>query len=476
MRLGASLWGAVVLLAVLAGLEPARAGELWRTDDGVWSLEGSGFYKPYGAWLVMPRGLVEGLGALQSVLDETRPLLPPEAAASLPQDVGVPWQATMGSHTVRLSGRLLWAERLELAAAWQASAVMGSHPSVAVGGTTSSLLGGGLTAARRRLWDVEPLLVNEPGLRLQHGVELLSLKYQTPGATLVVGRQVLSWGTGRLWNPTDLLSPFAPTDVDREVRRGVDALRLSLPLGAVSQLELLWLPQQVVADNGGVVRALTNVGGFDLSLSLAKYVRDVVVGGDFSGDVGALGVHGEAAWTLPLEGLEEGLAATRVRGDFVRAVAGVDFRPGEQWMVTAEYYFNGHGASRVEEYAARLRDERVVRGEVFGAGRHYGGLVVSWLADDLLTVQMTALANLTDPSVMVVPALEYWFEQRVLIRAGGYLPLGARPDADVFRRLTPADVLGGSTAWAEAVSGFGLRSEYGATPSGFFAQVGIYFP
>ena len=51
------------------------------------------------------------------------------------------------------------------------------------------------------------------------------------GARLVVGRQVLSWGTGRFWNPTDLLSPFAPTDVDREVRHGVDAIRYSLPLG-----------------------------------------------------------------------------------------------------------------------------------------------------------------------------------------------------------------------------------------------------
>ena len=85
---------------------------------------------------------------------------------------------------------------------------------------------------------------------------------------------MLSWGTGRLWNPTDLLSPFAPTVVDKEVRRGIDAVRVSVPLGETTQLDALWLPQKVAAEMGGAVRLVTNVKDTDVSVSAAKYVRE----------------------------------------------------------------------------------------------------------------------------------------------------------------------------------------------------------
>lgn len=164
-----------------------------------------------------------------------------------------------------------------------------------------------------------------------------------------------------------------------------------------------------------------------------KYVRDAVLGADFSGDVGPLGVHGEGAWTLPLEGLDDGLANVSVGRHFLRAVVGVDWRPAEKWVLFAEYHFNGWGTRDAARYVETLRSDRVTRGEVFGAGRHYAGLVVAWQASDLLSVQATALANLQDPSALVVPALEYWLEQSVLLRAGGYVPIGRPPDPAALR-------------------------------------------
>jgi len=263
----------LVSLALLA--VPAQAAELWRSGDGAHSLEGTAFYKGMGSWLAMPPGLVTGTQALQSVLDEARPLMPPEAAALLPRDVTLPEHAGTGAHTARVTARLLWSEELEFSAAWQLDFVTASHSALGTGGGPAGFLGGRGAAARRRRWDFEPLLLDRDGVRLQHNLDLLALRYQTPRATLVIGRQVLSWGTGRLWNPTDLMSPFSPTDVDREVRRGVDAVRLSMPLGAVSQLDVLWLPQRTLADNGGALRVQTNAWGFDVSLSAAKYVSPV---------------------------------------------------------------------------------------------------------------------------------------------------------------------------------------------------------
>ena len=67
------------------------------------------------------------------------------------------------------------------------------------------------------------------------------------------------------------------------------------------------------------------------------------------------------------------------------------------------------------------------------------------------------------------------FEQSVLVRAGGYIPLGRGPDTGPVRNLTVPDVVDNSPAFTSAVASYGLRSEYGAAPAGLLAQVGIYY-
>ena len=97
------------------------------------------------------------------------------------------------------------------------------------------------------------------------------------------------------------------------------------------------------------------------------------------------------------------------------------------------------------------------------------------LCSNQYSIAGTAIVNLTDPSVMVVPAVEYWFEQSVIVRAGAYLPLGRQPDPSPLQQLTVADLLGQTEAYRSATSSLGLRSEFGASPLGVFVQVGVYF-
>jgi len=293
-----------------------------------------------------------------------------------------------------------------------------------------------------------------------------------PHVDFVVGRQVLSWGSGRLWNPTDLLSPFAPTDIDKEIRRGVDAVRVSVQLGSTGLLDALWLPQQRAADHGGVLRGQLNLGGYDVSLSAAKYVSDVVFGADVSGDLGPLGVHAEAADTLGIPGWGGG--PLKIDEHFFRGVGGLEWRPHEKLILLAEYYFNGFGATHASGYLAKMQSPRVARGEIFGAGRHYLGLVASWLATDLVTANLTVLGNLADPSALLVPVVEYSLEQSVLLRLGGFVPVGKGPDPRALQALPPTDVLGQTAAFADATSTLGLRSEYGASAGGVFLQVAVY--
>ena len=465
-----SRWRAGLILAIASS--SASAAELWKHGD--WTLEGSGFYKPYVSWLRLQDSLVLGTTEMARALEEARGLLPPEVAGQLPSLKALPLQVGLTTHTLRLGGKASWTDALEFEVAWQAAVILASDAAFA-GAGGSSYLGASLITAQRRLVDFEPFLLDAGAFRIQHNLDRLALTWRGKHVTVVVGRQVLSWGTGHMWNPTDLISPFAPTDVDREVRRGADAARASIALGATSQLDLLWLPQKLARDMGGVVRARTNLAGWDFSATVGKYVADIVIGADFSGDLGPLGAHGEAAWTLPLVGLGT-QDPVKVHGGFVRVVAGLDWRPVESLVLGVEYYFNGFGATTAAGILTVLKSDRVVRGEVFGAERHYAGLSASWLATDLLTVNLSAIGNLVDPSVLLVPSLEYSFEQHVLVRAGGFIPIGQTIDLSLMRGLSGADVVGNTAAWQRATSTFGARSEYGLSAYGAFIQVGLYIP
>ena len=110
-----------------------------------------------------------------------------------------------------------------------------------------------------------------------------------------------------------------------------------------------------------------------------------------TGTAGDLGVHGEIAWTLPM-------VAAAVDDDFARAVVGGEGRPAEAaWVLGAELHSNGFGSDDVDDIVRRLKDPRVVRGEVFGAGQFYLGVLASWLASDLVSCGASLLVNVNDP-------------------------------------------------------------------------------
>ena len=465
----ASMLAAGLLVPALAA---GQAREVWKSEDGSSALDVGAFDKSFGLAIRNQSGLVEGSGALRDLFDEVR-LVAPDV--EVPSIAALPEAGASVTNTSRVWGRLLWKNRVELSAGYEIDATAASDAALTGGRFLSGPVPAkGLETEGRRLVDFDHVLVDHGTFLLQHDLDLLAVKVILPKGEIVVGRQVLSWGTGMLWNPTDLLSPFAPGEVDREVRHGVDAVRFSMPLGKTSLLDLIYLPQQQGWAQGGVARVQANTRGFDVSVSAAKYLSDVVLGADTAGDIGPVGVHAEAAYTLGLANLA-GPGPVEVEERFLRGVVGASWRPAESWTLGAEYYFNGFGAGSPGGYASKLSSDRYVHGEVFGAGRHYVGLSAVRQATPLLSLQMLLLTNLADPSALGIPVAQYWAAQKVLVRVGGYIPVGARPDPRLLKSLTVSDVLEGSPAFIAATTTLGLRSEYGASPWGAFAQVGVYF-
>lgn len=51
------------------------------------------------------------------------------------------------------------------------------------------------------------------------------------GTVVTLGRQAISHGSGRFFNPTDIFAPVSPHSTYSEYKNGVDALRLDVPFG-----------------------------------------------------------------------------------------------------------------------------------------------------------------------------------------------------------------------------------------------------
>ena len=451
----------MLLLAAI----PAQAKEVARDKAGG-VLDVSGFYKSVLSGVLLQPDAVKGTNDFLSLLKDTGVPTPLTS---------IPGGGFVNSHLFRVNSRFRFEDKVEVDVAWQLSLSLASDPAFSAGTSLNNPVGGtALVGAQRRIVELAGPLAVGPAWRIDQNLDRLALKLALPFGDLTIGRQVLSWGTGRFWNPTDVLSPFPPTAIDREVRRGFDAARLAIALGDVTQLDLLYLPQLKLEDMGGVARFQHNVKGWDFSVSAGKYVKDLVFGADLVGDIGPIGVHAEGAYTLELLGL--GTSNVTIGEHFFRGVIGAEAKPHEKWILMAEYSFNGYGSTNPADYARILSSPRVVRGEIFGAGQHQMALAATFLADDLLTLNLSVLGNLTDPSAMLIPSLEYSFTQTVLIRAGGYVPIGAPPDPHAYSALTPVDVVTNSPAYQTATTTRGLRSEYGASSFGAFVQVGIYVP
>jgi hypothetical protein len=58
----------------------------------------------------------------------------------------------------------------------------------------------------------------------------LLLTIKIGAADIFIDRQAVAWGSGRLFNPTDVVTPYAFNELDKEERLGVDAVRVRVTL------------------------------------------------------------------------------------------------------------------------------------------------------------------------------------------------------------------------------------------------------
>lgn len=211
------------------------------------------------------------------------------------------------------------------------------------------------------------------------------------------GRQRIAWGTGKLWNPTDVLNPFDPTSVERDERRGVDALYGRAGLGDLGQIELAWAPNDSWIDHKLLARGRANWKGWDMSLlggKVAGSTGSFVLGADFAGTLFDGTLHGEAAWFTPQN-----------RTPYWKTGIGYDytFTSLGDAAIVVELYQAGNGNANPARYNfAPLR-----AGLEQGVARNYAGATFSKDIHTLLKFETAAIVNTDDRSTLAYPTLAW---------------------------------------------------------------------
>ena len=263
---------------------------------------------------------------------------------------------------------------------------------------------------------------------------------------ITAGKQYLTWGAAWVFNPTELFRPkdtFEPT----YEREGVGAVSAKLPLADLSEVLVAFVPEGGFETSGKLIRARHHIGGFDLSALVAEthertppqelggmpgiLERRLILGGDLSGELLSLGVWTEGTWSD--HGGEE----------WVEVTVGGNYTFSNGTLVLLEGFYNGRG--EWEKPYAKERWLGILSGHRRTLGKGTVAGMVSRPVHQLWNVGASALANVGDGSMALIPSLSYAFAENVDFLFNGLLFVG------------------------------GEGSEYGSGRHGGFLRVRVYF-
>ncbi len=290
---------------------------------------------------------------------------------------------------------------------------------------------------RLRVWDFDALAHDGSGFDLQHNLDRLVLQAQLGPLGLKVGRQAIGHGGARLLTTADLFGPFGPGSIATEFKRGVDAVRLTLPAGDRLELEAIAVGHRAALDGEAADVGLRDgiyllrLGlsvpeTLDLSLLAGVSYRLPTLAWAVNGDVWGAGwyVEGSARWDGDAKGSFGGDEDASLQ---LRATVGLDRQWTGNTRTVLELAYQSTGAKDVAGmFAAATRLPTRV-GEAFLLGRLHAAAMVATQVRDLHSLNLAAICNLDDGSVLLMPGAGVSISDEVTLGLGALLPLGKRP-------------------------------------------------
>ncbi len=273
-----------------------------------------------------------------------------------------------------------------------------------------------------RINDLDSDLHVGEGWRLRHNLDRLVFHIMQDDFEIKIGRQAIGHGSARIFSASDLFSNVSPASLDSEFKRGVDGLRLTVPLGESMEMEAYALTNGTDWERSlYLLRWRANFKAMDISLLAGSTYGQPTLAWDFSGDL--LG----AGWYL--EGSTRIATSDDEPETSTRLTLGFDTKFSVGLHVTLEGHFNSPGKSEAGDYLQAFSTLSASAGESYLLGRWYVGLGLGYEFSALLKGNLNSMVNLLDGSALVSLFLAWDFVENVAIETGCMLPIGSRMDA-----------------------------------------------
>lgn len=359
------------------------------------------------------------------------------------------------ANRLRLTFATRFSQKVNVEAAWDISPIYSETFSSDIFPTTTGRESGLIY----RITDFSRRLIPQPGnpgagFILNHNLDRLLITVKFKGADLFIGRQAVAWGSARFINPTDIIAPFAFNELDTEDRRGVDALRLRVPLGMMDELDVGWvMGNDFKSENSAFfLRGRFYLLRTDVSLIVSAFRNHFMGGISLARAISGAGTWLEAAWVKPWAFSVQKLGDDAA---YFRLSIGFDYSLGGNVFLFAEYHFNSAGRDNPAAYLETVDSPAFRDGCVYLLGRHYIASGTTIQVTPLLPLSIMAIWNLSDGSLTLAPSLEYSIAENVYLVAGAHIGIGADP--------------------LKGTMGPVMRSEFGAWPHLFYTAFRYYF-
>ncbi len=230
----------------------------------------------------------------------------------------------------------------------------------------------------------------------------------TPIGDVIAGRQIVSFGVAKSLAPTDVLTPFSISTIDKEERQGVDALILRAPISGLSTVEVGVVSGYHLEREKSAyyVRPKFTIDQLDMTATLMEFKERKLIGLDFTHPIKDAGF-----W---IEGAYVDSANDRLK-NFVRVTTGVDYKFQNSLYLSMEYHYNGSSLDNGRIYPEDY---------IYVLDYHYLIPTISYEFTPLLKGSVQSYINAHDGSVFTTPKIEYNWSDNLYLSLGVYAGLG----------------------------------------------------
>ncbi|MCA8868142.1 MAG: hypothetical protein KDA67_05790 [Rhodobacteraceae bacterium] len=232
-------------------------------------------------------------------------------------------------------------------------------------------------------------------------IDRFSLGYSKGNFVLKVGRQAITWGSGMVFHPGDIVAPFAPNAIDTAYKPGVDMVYGQVLFDSGADIQAIAVPRSLAygapvafAASTYAIRGQSKLGSMDASLLLARDRGDSVAA------LGLGGPLGGASWNLEL--LQWQLAGGQTLPSWLFNISNYGTLGGKNISYFAEVYHNGFGVDASVDYASLPASltKRMATGQVFFPGRDFLALGATLELTADLSLSPNAIISLNDHSTL----------------------------------------------------------------------------